>query len=489
MSLSWLAVGLMLLLPWILASLWLRTLWCKCDPGVLPLVIGYGFMLAMFGVSLVLFITGLIGMRPAIWPVMVILVLVALGSWGRLRTWFSLRQRSDDRPSAKPTIWSNILWAVLIVYLIVRFVALGIDLVLQPIIAWDAWTTWIFRTKAWAETGQFVEFISLDAWLADQTGSNNYPLLAADYPLGVSLIALWPVLAYGEWNETAASLPWMACAIAIGFGFYGQARLWGISPIEALFFTYILFSLPLLNIHIALPGYADIWLAAGLSLSAIAFFQWARTGDKRQLMLWLALALACLMFKREAAAWIMLFIPAMIVARLSKPWQIRLVSVVLLFLLVNFLIGVIKIDMPFIGAFSLTPSLIEAPWIGRFELNYYNNWPAVWRHLFVYDNWHLLAYLLLFAVIAVFVRMFRLGVPSYFKAQIVFVLGSLVLLYVLFFLTGAHLWAEKATSINRLILHFVPVYVFYIMTSWHLYWQPSNDVGLNFSGESCKTGE
>lgn len=466
MSLSWLSVGLVLLLPWMAAGLWLRTFWTDSEPGVWPLALGYGFLLAMVGIALTLGFMDRLGLAPSVLPVLALmLLLIGLGR-DRFSTWIRMRSSLNERPRMEQPWWARLLWLLLALYLLARLLGLGLELALQPVFAWDAWTTWIFRTKAWAESGQFVSFVSPEEWA---TGTpETYTIAAAGYPTGVSRIALWPVLARGEWNEMAMSLPWLGCAMALGLGFYGQARLWGAGPLTALVFLYILASLPLLETHVALAGYADLWLAASLGLAAIAFLQWARTGDRRQLGLWILLALASLTFKREGTVWILLFMPALIAARLSRVWRLGLAAGLFVLLTAGWMSGGLSGTVPILGTFSLTPTLIDLPWIGRFDLTYYDSWPAVWRHLFVYDNWHLLGYLLLFAIGVGLVRMFQAEAPSWLRAQMMFILGSLILFYLLFFMTGAHLWAEKATSINRLILHFVPVYVFGMMTLWEL---------------------
>ena len=162
---------------------------------------------------------------------------------------------------------------------------------------------------------QLVPFVDAQRWLADVSAS-VYTLEAWTYPKTVPLLALWPTLAFGAWNETAANLPWIGCVLALGLGFYEQARQWGASALTALIFTWLLLSLPLLNTHVALAGYADLWMAAVFSLAVIAFLQWARDGDRRQGLLAALLALACPLIKHEGAVWLLLFPPMLLAARL-----------------------------------------------------------------------------------------------------------------------------------------------------------------------------
>ena len=128
--------------------------------------------------------------------------------------------------------------------------------------------------------------------------------------------------------------------------------------------------------------------------------------------------------------------------------------------------GGVSFGVPGAGVVQLTPSLIELPSVGRFVLTYHDSWDAVWRNLFVYDNWHLLTYVLVLAIGWGLFAATRRGAPSWLRAGTVFVLGALSALFVLFFLTDAHLWATKSTSINRLFLQFVPAFVFWMLTLW-----------------------
>jgi hypothetical protein len=299
--------------------------------------------------------------------------------------------------------------------------------------------------------------------LADTTGS-VYTIDAWTYPYTVPLLALWPTLAYGAWNETAANLPWLGVVLALGLGFYGQARLWGVAPLTALIFTWLLLSLPLLDTHVALAGYADLWLATVFGLAVIAFFQWVRDGDRRQGWLALLLALACPSIKLEGMVWLLLFLPALLAARLRGWWLLALVGVVLALGWVWWLTGGVEFNVPGLGEFRLTPELIQVPYLGRFALGYRGSWDPVMMNFLVLVNWHLLGYLMLLATGVAVVSVFKRGAARWQRAGLVFVVTSLLALFVLFFLTDAQRWAEQYTSINRVFLEFVPAFLFWVLT-------------------------
>ena len=68
-------------------------------------------------------------------------------------------------------------------------------------------------------------------------------------------------------------------ALGLGAAFYGHARAAGASPVTALAFTYMLLSMPLLNTHVALAGYADLLLGACYCAAIMAFHNWSVTRE------------------------------------------------------------------------------------------------------------------------------------------------------------------------------------------------------------------
>lgn len=462
---GWFGVALALGLPWLAGALWLRLLWREPVAGVWPLALGYGYLLSLLGVTLLLRGFGMAGLPFALFATLLLFALLAAMAVQRLRQ--PVRIGTGDNPGVfrRLPVWQQILFALLLLWLGARLLGLALEVWWEPLFPWDAWTTWAVRARVWSELQQLAPFVSAQDWLADP-GASAYTIAASGYPETVSLLALWPTLGYGGWNETAANLPWLGCALALGLGFYGQARLWGASPLTSLVLLWLLLSLPLLNTHVALAGYADLWLATTLGLALIALLHWARDGDWRQGLLALVLALACPLIKQEGLVWLLLLLAALFAARLSGRGLLWLVSAAAVIVLAIGLRGGLTVEIPVLGALHLAPNLIEAPGLGRFEFSYHDTWEPVARNLFVYGSWHLFAYLLTAAAVWSLIETVRQGAAPWQRAGLTFVLGSLLALFVLFFLTNAHLWAAQSTSINRLLLHFAPAFVFWMLTLW-----------------------
>lgn len=479
---EWWRVGLALVMPWLAGALAVRALWRDAPAGTWPLAMGYGGLLGLLAVTLLLRAQAALGAPPNFIGVIVVLAALTLLSgwwmWWRTST-ASVVLGAGRSVSRTEATWAKALFGLVLVWLGVRLVNLTLEVWWRPLYPWDAWSTWMVRPRVWAEMGQWLPFADGQRWLADATGA-VYTIDAWNYPYTVSLVALWPALAYGAWNETAANLPWLGCGLALGLGFYGQARLWGASALTSLLFTWLLLSLPLLNTHVALAGYADAWLAAAFGLAVIAFMQWLRTGDPRQGLLALLCAGWCPLLKLEGAVWLVLFIPAVLVARLRVRSLLALTGGAMVLAMGWWLIGGIHVVLPGLGDVRLTPQLIQMPYLGRFELGYRGSWDPVVKNFLVLANWHLFGYLALAAVIMATVEL-RRRFERWLLAGLVFVAVSLLALFVLFFLTDAQRWAEQYTSINRVFLDFVPALLFWTLTvfqripSASLMEKPGND--------------
>ena len=467
---EWWRVGWALALPWLAGALWLRVWWRGAAPvGLWPLALGYGGLLGLLAATLLVRAQAALGL-PLDWvgpSVLLALLAVAGGwlAWRRTSPPVPVAMQGANAPQATAR-WQQLLFGLLLAWLGVRFINLALEVWWRPLYPWDAWTTWAVRPRVWSALGQLAPFVGSQRWLADATAS-AYTIEAWNYPATVPLLALWPTLAYGTWNETAANLPWLSGALLLGLGFYGQARLWGASALTALIFTWLLLSLPLLDSHVALAGYADLWLATAFGLAAIAFFQWARNGDRRQGLLALLLGLFCPLIKLEGAVWLLLFIPALLAARLRGGWLLAVAGATAALGLGWWLAGGVAFDAPGLGEVRLTPELIQIPYLGRFALGYRGGWSPVVQNFLVLANWHLFGYLALITAGVAAIMVARGGrAERWLRAELVFVAASLLALFVLFFLTDAQRWAEQYTSINRVVLDFVPAFLFWVLTVW-----------------------
>jgi hypothetical protein len=408
----------------------------------------------------------------------ILAILTLLGAWlSRTTPWHLDKASMAWREQAT---WQKWLWGLLLAWLLIRLYSFVVEIGFRPLFPWDAWTTWGVKSQVWFAFKRLLPFVDSATWLSDSTHT-YYTIDAWSYPPTVSLIQLWTTLAYGQWEAFAANLPWLLCAIALGIGFYGQARLWDASPLQSLSFTYLLLSLPILNTHVALAGYADLWLATIYSLAAIAFFQWLRTTDRRQGLLALMLALACPLIKAEGTIWLLTFVPALLAARLAPKSLLGIGVSLLLLMLLWFFTGGFSLRLPWLGTIQLTPHLIQIPSLGRFELGFTTNWEPFVHNLWVLTNWHLLWYLLIFLVLFSVRRIVTDRVLLLCSIQVA---SGFTMLFVLFFMTHARLWAEQYTSLNRLLLQMVPLLLFYGLILFNAALARPADIKLSSAAQS-----
>jgi hypothetical protein len=461
---EWFVTGLALLLPWIAATLWLSLLWPQPSPGRWPMVVGYGFVLGMLLASLLLYLLGVLGFGLQVLLPLGIIALLAIGAGLLLRrqSGVAAAAAASATPDTVP-LWQWLLFALVLLWIVVRLAGLALEVWWQPLFPWDAWTTWAVRSRVWTEEQALLPFIPPRAWLADPV-AEAYTIDAWDYPSTVSLISAWPSLAYGEWRETAANLPWLGCAIALLLGLYGQSRNWGASPLVAVVFIWILISLPLLDTHIALAGYADLWMAALLGFAFMAFMHWARYRDWRQGLLTVVLVLCLLLIKREGLIWVGVFVPALLAVWVRwSIWLLLGVAAIALGFAV-WVTGGLTLSLPMLGELTISAMEMSLPYFGRFEIGHQGDYDMLGRHLLLRSNWHLLIYLLVVALVLAIWHGLTQPAPPWYRAGLVWVLAALSAVYLLFFWTGASAWVTAGTSINRILLQFAPAFVFWLMT-------------------------
>jgi hypothetical protein len=176
------------------------------------------------------------------------------------------------------------------------------------------------------------------------------------------------------------------------------------------------------------------------------------------------LVLACPLVKAEGAVWPWLILPALVAARLRGWPLLTIMGVTALLGWTWWQAGGVSFSLPGLGELHLTPTLIQVPYVGRFGLGYRGGWEPVGMNFLVLANWHLFWYLALAALGLGLVTIIRRGAEGWQRAELAFVVTSLLALFVLFFMTDAQRWAEQYTSINRVFMDFVPAFLFCVLT-------------------------
>lgn len=439
-----LAVGVML--PWLLGLVWLRVLWRKRDARAWAVWLGYGYVLGALVTTLVMRLLDVLGITFSFVSISLPLLGITIaGALLYIKTPALTHPHPCPPPSREREVllrWQQTLFIFLFAIIILRFAGLGLEIIWRPLFAWDAWNQWATKARVWYEWGRLVLFVPADIWLSSGT-TQAYTDSAPHYPATIPLLQVWMSYSLGRWDDSLMNLPWLQCGIALGLAFYGQARLWGASPLLAMIFTYFLLSLPLLDTHIALAGYADLFMATVYGLAAMAFFHWARTRDHRQGLLALLLILSCSLIKIPGQIWMLTFLPAVWVALMPRTGMIGMAVLAVLGAAALFLLD--RTQLVILGYTLHT----EFSPVGE----------PILKNVFVMDNWHLFWYLFIALWLFALTRLFSAPL----RVMTILVLTDFYFLAIVFFFSKAHVWVADFSTLNRALLHIVPMLMFYMM--------------------------
>lgn len=461
-----------LLLPWLAGAICLaaveRRMHTIPGPNVFRQA-GYGFFLGYAVLYLLIeanqFLSGSVSWS---W---VMLALTALSIVGAIFLWRFPHKPINKRPISdaalllrnKPLFWTTVL---LLTWTAVHLLIYSIDIFSQPVYPWDAWLAWVYRAKAWFLSGDISAVISTTDWIKNPV-AGSYTIDAWQYPTFASIIPYWAALSLGQWSETWVNLPVLFAALAIGMALYGQCREFGLSIFIAVLSCYLLYSIPLFGTHIALAGYADIWMSGFSGLGFVALLQAVvqRSCQPKQpygvqmALAFILLSLAVLI-KNEAAVWLLAAISMLVILSSRARVPILIFVSIGLLILFGFAFGITLINLPLIGTIGFDEGRLIIPFIGDFTLETHNIWHVYLSNFFTMGSWNLFWIMVLAAVGFAIqnndnstsrrIQVVGLTFISIFIATQIFIFG----------LTDQGLWADTFTAINRLPLHFVPALLF-----------------------------
>lgn len=350
----------------------------------------------------------------------------------------------------------KILVVILVGMIVLRFVSLLPDVTLRPLTSWDAWTVWAYEARVWFEQGRYVEFLPPQAVLS-APAEQWVRLNVVEYPRLIPALMLWISVGEGVWNGVGPGLLWWFVAASVGLMIFGALRLIGLALPWALTGAYAWLSLPMINAHMALYGYADLWMAAAMASFATGLL----LAERADLRAGWGLALASLMvmpfIKVEGVYWLCIGVAAVGLSRLQLPPRV-LVAVLLLGIVVLWAASMMDID------------LIAWLTIGRLSLGSEGFALALQgaaRHAFFWYDWHFLFYLL-FAVLAV--ALLKPRTLGRVDASFALALLALAMLWVLTPYSGAGEWFQQSTLFSRIAMHVSAPFVLFVLLSLHQIW-------------------
>ncbi len=432
---------------------------------------GYGFFLGYA----VLFIAVMAGNKfsgQVSWPGLMVFLLVFAASGG-FAAWWNRRSStttalpSQTAPVAPMNTFGKTLTVIMLVLMLVHLVFIAVEIFTQPVYPWDAWLAWIYRAKVWFMAGNMTAVVNATDWAA-ATSSNIYTIDAWRYPLFPSVVPYWAALSLGSWSETLVNLPVLFAGFALGMAIYGQCREHGLSVAASLITCYLLYSIPLLGTHLALAGYADIWMAGFTGLGFVALIRGAITRDEPgklgfQVLLGFLMVLFSIWVKNEGAVWLLAAIAMLILATCRPRVPILMIVAAVVVALIVFALGFTHIDIPLIGKLGMVNGRLAIPFIGNFALELHNIQHVYWDNFLKMGSWNLLW---VFVIVSLLLGFKSPNVVSGYRARrtaLSFILIFIASQLFIFGFTDKGLWADTYTAINRLPLHFIPALLFAVV--------------------------
>lgn len=383
-------------------------------------------------------------------PWLGMLTMAALLAW-RLR-------RRPERPSHSAGAHDSggPLWWILLGLVLAHLLLATWQARLLPTVPWDAWTTWLGRARAWSGAEAFLPLLAPGEWL--QAGADARATLAPHYPTLLSRLATWLASAAGGWDSAAVHLAWPALGAALAGGLYGHLRRAGTTAIIAMAGTFACLSLPLLNTHLTLAGYADLWLAVAVLFALMHWLHWRRSAQRGDLVLAVVFALLLPLLKLEGAVWLLCLLLAAAWSLLPWRWQWMLPLALALLCAVVLPFAALPLPLPGLGTIRIGWGEITVPAMGTLELYWRDVGSEVLQTLYVHPNWHLLW---VATPLLLCWRWRALADPA-LRGAAAFLLLAFGFLFTLFFFTDASAWAENLTSVNRLLLQVAPATVAFL---------------------------
>ena len=439
------AVAFSLALPWLAGALAVLALQRRADDPKWLLSAGYGYLLGAFTATLILRAFSAAGLHWALPAIAATMLALIIGLGWPTRTLLapsSLRRSlalAARRFAAVPASGRALFWGCLALVAI-RVASLALEVAWRPLLPWDAWSQWGTKARVWTEFGWIVPFVSQQEWLTP-----GDPMRFVDmhpgYPATVPLLQVWTNLWLGRWDESLMNAPWIALLVSLALAFHAQLRRAGASTPRAMVFTYLLVSLPFLDIHVALAGIADIFIGASYGMAAIALWQWARMRERSDLVLAVSMAIVCASIKVEGMLWALTLLPGALVT-LHRRSGLALVAALAMASLAYLAFGPAELKL---FGYVLRTSLTNV------------TLPLA-QHLFVMDNWHLLWY----ATLAIVALRHRQLLRPALAPMTTTMLGAFGLVFVVYFMSTGAGGVDDESLVNRMPLHLTPALVFYL---------------------------
>jgi hypothetical protein len=361
-------------------------------------------------------------------------------------------------------IWQKAVVTLLLVLLAWRYLTLLQEMVLRPLYAWDAWMNWVPKAIVWFHLEHLVEFVPPELWPSQNTSVSSYTLgneMAPRYPPGVPLILLWGMIGTGTWDHSYLFLPWIMAVINLGLALFGYLRLQGSSVLIATLACYLLLSMPFLNVHTVLAGYADLWLAAAFSLAVFALSEWHLNRSWSSAALALLMALFCAQLKAPGIVFTVIIVAVFLRSLVNINHMAEMLAALIFAALVAviFWFGV-DIDIPHLGRLLIQSDRIEIPRLISYAITPHDVSGRFLNSMFVMINWNIICYL---ALAAALIAMLRGNLTRRIASDTLAIVAAMSFTLLVFSLREDYREITIVTTLNRVLMYSIPALVFNLL--------------------------
>lgn len=449
-------------MPWCLGYFIVRLIYKKKTISTIFICIGYGYFLGLFVLSVLMYLCK--DTTVTMHQLMIIIIFINIFLLIRyLKNNSSIIKAKEFLEYiAEIKITIKIVLAFCVFWILVRIISFSVEVILQPLFPWDAYTAWMPKAHYWFHSERLSQIISYWDWIGDYKQIKEiYVHDSADEHSLVNFVIFWIALMIGSWDEGYILLPWLLVTIAFLFGFAGQAIEYGVNIKIIIVSMILLISLPVMNSHIALPGYVDIWLGFILGLTVLSLIQWCVNGGFEQLLMTFIMIFGlCLIKSESGVVWslVVFFSVCLAFINVSSKFILSVIFLCCLMFVCLMIIGLEIGDMKSIHHLVIKKDLIKIPYLFNSHLEsmskLYLKLKIVLDHLFMMGSWNIFWALLLF-VASMNINLILKNIPP---AIVFFILISNLIILTYIFLVNYYS-VSLDTIVNRAFLHVVPAYI------------------------------
>jgi hypothetical protein len=405
--------------------------------------VGVGGIAGLFAACALAYLWGRAGLYfHRGWMLGIWIVLAVIAFW-RLR---SVRRQSAPMTGDRAGLLALLFACSLLVLSVLHFIPLAVEVLHRPVYPFDALTAWATKARVWAESGHWVTFADKEVWLQDTTGA-LYTDHRPGYPIIVPLLQLWAATLWGSWHSALVNTPWLLFYCFGLMTFFGAARGLGVTVHSAASFTFLMASLPLLNTHVALAGYADLIMGDTFLLAFALLALWLQQRRRWQLTLCLLFVAICPLVKNEGLFWGLALLAAAALSRFRLRTAIIAVaagSLLALLVLMVFPRNVV----------------VAGHTLAELELGFYPEaFLPMLRSMFLSNSWHL-AYVVVLAALFPW-RTLDSDLRDRLWPLCLALLIAHGLFATLFLATGYAGGAVRMTAVSRINLALIPSALFF----------------------------